>query len=159
MEPILTMLPRPAASLLHGFQRDFLRSPQHGLAGNIPQKINPPKVAIDLFEHAVDLLRLGDVAFHRDSPSSKFLNLARRIFQAGNITPRQHQIRPGFGQRDGHGAAHAAGGSGNQGDASGEIKQGTHGRRVISGSSFPVLGRDHLRDPAAGRVAGPDIAA
>jgi hypothetical protein len=38
------------------------------------------------------------------------------------IAARQDQIRPGLGQGDGHGAAHAAGGAGNQGDLSREIK-------------------------------------
>jgi hypothetical protein len=108
--------------LFHSFERDFFRPPQDPVAGNIPQKIKPPKVVIDLCEHAADLLRLGDVAIHRDSPASKFLNLARRIFRAGKMTIRQHQIRPSLCERDRHRAPNAAGCAGNQGYASSEIK-------------------------------------
>ena len=78
IEPILTMLPRPAASIRRPASwqqqnrpKTRLRqvcstasseissgAPQHGFAGDIAQKIDPPELAIELREHAADLLRL-----------------------------------------------------------------------------------------------------
>jgi hypothetical protein len=86
-------------------------APQNRLAGDIAQKIDPPEIAVELCEHAADVLRLGDIAGHRHGAAAEFFNLARGLFQPGKAPARQHQIRPGFGQGDGHGAAHAASGS------------------------------------------------
>ena len=85
------------------------------------------------------MFRLGDVALHRHGPAAEFPDFARRLFHRGDVAARQHHIRPGFGQRDRHGPAHAAGGPGHQGNPSGEIKQGGKGHQAPFSRSFAAL--------------------